>query len=518
MSLYSEVLGNGGRLGNQLFNYAALIGMADKHGHKLALPEWKYAEYFDYEFPSGEANGFEYHETTFHYNQEYVNGLKDIETDYNLKGYFQSILYWEHCEDKVKAALKFKPDFIQQVRNDFEQVFDKQTIAISVRRGDYRGNPNYRLLPVAHYIHALFEHFPDWQEYNIIFFSDDVPWCRVHFDCLPNAYFSENNSDIEDICLMTQCDHFLVANSTFSWFGAYLGEKPHSKVIHSVHHFEGDLKRKCDVSTYYPKRWIPFDYEGRKLDLKDVTFTIPVFYDHPDRKQNLDLSVCLLQHYFDTNIIVQENKSAGLEHIAEYVDYYQSNHPVFHRTKMLNEMAEIATTDIIVNWDCDIILPPLQIWKAVQAIRKGADMVFPYDGRFARMPRQVWYKDLCHWLDIGIIGNTQFNGMGSNDNHNSVGGAVFWNKESNLKAGGENENFISFGAEDQERVIRAEKLGLRIERIKGCLYHLNHWVGVNSTTSNPYFIANREEFEKVKEMSKDELLDYIKNWDEKKQN
>lgn len=512
MSLTSSVVGNGGRLGNFLFNYAALIGMAETHGHKLSLPAWKYAEHFDYPYPEGEVKGYEYQETTFHYNQDYVNGLRDIQENYDLRGYFQSILYWQHCEDKVKQALKFKQEFIDQVKQPFEQVFEKQVIAISIRRGDYKQNPNYRLLPVEHYIKALFEHFPNFEDYNIIVFSDEIPYCRVHFDCLPNVYFSENNSDIEDICLLHLCDHFLVANSTFSWFGAYLGEKPHSKIIHSVHHFEGELKRRHDTSTYYPKRWIPFNHESPKIDLKDVTFTIPVFYDHPDRKQNLDLSVCLIQHYFDTNIIVQENKSAGLSHIGEYTDYWTSDHPVFHRTKMLNEMAENATTDIIVNWDCDIILPPLQIWKAVQAIRRGADMVFPYDGRFARMPRLVWYKDLCHWLDIGIIGDTKFNGMNSNDNLNSVGGAVLWNKASYFAAGGENENFISFGAEDQERVVRAEKLGLNIERVKGCLYHLNHWVGVNSTTSNPYFMKNREEFERVKEMSKEELQKYIKEW------
>lgn len=512
MSLTSSVLGNGGRLGNALFNYASLIGIAEKHGHKLSLPEWKYAQYFDYDYPQGEVSGYEYHEPTFHYNDEFVEGLKDISQPHNIKGYLQSEKYWAHCTDKVRKALTFKADFVEQVKQPFEGVFDDgKVIAISIRRGDYVGNSNYTNLGIAHYIQALFTHFPNWEGYNIIVFSDDIPYCRVHFDCLPNVYFSENNSDIEDICLMSQCDHFIIANSTFSYWGAYLGEKEGTKVIRPIEHFNGGLKERCDIKDYYPERWIAFKSVQRIL-LKDVTFTIPVFYDHPDRKQNLDLSVCLLQHYFDTNIIVQENNSKGLQHIGEHVDYWQSEYPVFHRTKMLNDMAKIAKTPIIVNWDCDIVLPPMQIWKAVEAIRDGADMVFPYDGRFARIPRQVWYKDLCHWLDIGIIGNTQFNGMGSNDNHNSVGGAVLWNKESYFKAGGENENFISFGAEDQERVVRAEKLGLSIERVKGCLYHINHWVGVNSSTRNPHFMQNRDEFEKVKGMDKEELISYIATW------
>lgn len=512
MPMLSGNLGNGGRLGNKLFGYAALIGMAEKHGHELSLPDWGYCDYFEQSFPIGELKGYEYQETTFHYNEDYVNGLKDIECDFNLKGYFQSLLYWQHCEYKVKAALKFKPDFIDQVKQPFEDVFDKSVIAISVRRGDYLGNPNYHCLPISHYIHALFEHFPDWEQYNIVVFSDDIPYCRVHFDCLENVYFSENNSDIEDICLMSLCTHFLVANSTFSWFGAYLGEKPGSKIIHSVHHFEGELKRKNDSSTYYPAHWIPFDYSGKKLDITNTTFTIPVFYDHPDRKQNLDLSVCLIQHYFDTNIIVQENKSKGLDHISEYVDYWQSDHEQFHRTKMLNEMASIAKTDIIINWDADVVIAPLQIWKAVQAIRNGADMIYPYDGRFARIPRLVWFQKLQHWTDIGIVGDTKFNGMNSNDNFNSVGGAVVWNRTAFLKIGGENENFISFGAEDTERLIRAQTMEFQIDRIKGPLYHINHWIGVNSSTRNPWFMHNRIEFEKVKDMNKEELSEYIESW------
>lgn len=499
-----------GRLGNQCMRYASLIGLSKKYNVELKMPTWPYAEYFDHTFPEGVVDGREVLEPMFSYVEDwpYIEAFENV----NINGFLQSERYWEHCKEDVKKAFTFKSDFIEQVRHDFETAFEKEVIAISVRRGDYAGNPAYHLLSISYYIHALFENFPDWQEKNIIIFSDDIPYCRVHFDCLPNVYFSENNSDIEDLCLLTQCDHWIIANSTFSWMGAILGEKPNSKIVRPIHHFEGKLKQRHDTKDFYPARWIPFDYKGKRIPLKDVTFTIPVFYDHPDRKQNLDLSVCLLQHYFDTNIIVQENNSAGFDHIAEYTDYWQSKHPAFHRTKMLNEMARVATTDIVVNWDCDIVLPPMQIWKAVQAIRNGADMVFPYDGRFARIPRMVWYKDLCHWLDIGIIGNTQFNGMGSNDNHNSVGGAVLWNRESYFKAGGENENFISFGAEDQERVVRAEKLGLSIERIKGCLYHINHWVGVNSTTSNPYFIPNRMEFEKVKDMSKDELIDYIKRW------
>lgn len=508
----TRVLGNGGRLGNALFHYAAIIGMASKHGHTVQLPSWEYDKYFYEDFPEGDIRGYEYHETTFHYNQEYVDALKDISIPFDLKGYFQTEKYWDHCIDRVRTFLKFQPELIEQVRTGFEKAFEKPTIAISIRRGDYVQNPNYHNLPISHYLTALFEHFPDWQDQNIIVFSDDIPYCRVHFDCLDNVWFSENNSDIEDICLMSQCTNFIIANSSFSWWGAYLGEPNGGKIVRPAYHFEGSLKQKADSKDFYPERWLTHDYAGKKLNLSDITFTIPVQYDHVDRKKNLALCVCMLQHHFTTNITVMENRGDMFASHEEHCDYRQSEHPVFHRTRMLNDMAKEATTEFVANWDADVVIPPLQIWKMVDALRKSADMVFPYDGRFARIPRIPWFVKLECFMDIGIVGDTRFNGMEANAAV-SVGGAVAWNREAFLKAGGENENFISFGAEDQERVVRAETLGLRIDRIGGCLFHVNHYVGPDSSTRNPYFHHNREEFEKVKGMDKEELINYIETWD-----
>ena len=132
----------------------------------------------------------------------------------------------------IKKALTFDVNFKSQVKAQMDPkgiIFGKPTIAISIRRGDYVGNPNYRLLPITYYILAMFENFPNWRDHNIVIFSDDIPYCKVHWDCIPNVYFSENNSDIEDLCLMTLCDDFIIANSSFSWWGAYLGEKEGSR-------------------------------------------------------------------------------------------------------------------------------------------------------------------------------------------------------------------------------------------------------------------------------------------------
>jgi hypothetical protein len=117
-------------------------------------------------------------------------------------------------------------------------------------------------------------------------------------------------------------------------------------------------------------------------------------------------------------------------------------------------------------------------------------------------------------LDIGALAGVKPRGhRGADiDGQTSVGGAVFVNKESFIKAGMENENMISFGPEDCERNDRFTMLGLRIERVKGYLHHINHWIGPDSSKRNPFFIHNHREIDKVRLMSKEELRKYVNSW------
>jgi hypothetical protein len=511
-----------GRLGNTLFRYAALKGLAKKHNTDLKLPEWKYAKYFKGEYPIGEVKGRKIIEPVFNYIPEwpYISENENVD----ISGYLQSEKYWLHCENEVRSALQFQEGFKQTVRRYFDskRVFEKSTIAISIRRGDYVGNINYELLPITFYIQALFHNFPNWRQCNLVIFSDDIPYCKVHFDCLDNVFFSENNSDIEDLCLMSQCDHFIISNSTFSWFGAYIGEKKYSKIIRPNYLFAGPLLIANDFKDFYPERWITFDHkkengEFKKLDLKDVCFTIPVSYDHEDRKENLELCINILRKNFDTNIFVFEqgtemhfNYLKGQEIIENYT--FSSMGGKFHRTKMLNEMAKSTECPIIFNWDADVVIAPLQILESVIQLRNGADMVFPYKWAFARMPRTQWFVKIRDHEDIGMVGSTRFNGMNTND-VTSVGGAVGFRRESFIEGGMENENFISYGPEDVERWLRFKKLGYKIERsLGGALYHIDHFVGIDSSNKNMYFKANRGECERIEIMSPEELLIYVKTW------
>lgn len=504
-------LGNYGRLGNCLFQVAAMFGFAEKHNTEMALPEWEYKDYFQNlpNLPGGK-KGKEIKEPAFHFTPDFWDSL-DWSKDMDFLGYFQSEKYFP---SNVRELFAFHPYLIEMCRREFEQAFEKETIAIHVRRGDYVSNPNYVQLPPTYYILALETHFPNYRDCNLIFFSDDPDYCKLHFQCLPNAFFSDNFIDIADLCLMSQCDNFIIANSSFSFWGAWLGEKKGTKVVRTAHHFAGKLANNS-ISDLYPERWIEFDHEGKRIDLRDVTFTIPVSYDHSDRKENLELCLAFLLTHFDTNIVVGEQGGKHFEYLKQYCQYrHFEGMQNFHRTKMLNDMARDATTPFVANYDCDVFFAPMAILETVHRLRNGCDVVSPFSGAFAGVPRQTWLNRLQSGLDVGIFGKTKFTGRGIDPNAaDAVGGAIFVNKESFWKVGGENERFVSYGPEDAERFHRFKKLGLRVERVEGYLYHIEHWRGADSGNQHRYFQANEKEWQKVKAMSKAELEKYVSTWE-----
>lgn len=492
---------NNGRIGNQLFQYGSLMGIEDSQNRELRLPAWKYSEFFEGDFPQSSMpliGLFPVVEPTYHYSDpsSWIPA-----SNVNIKtSYLQSEKYWINSKQKILNALKFKKEFVIECLSQFPQAFEKETVAIHIRRGDYVNNPNYVSLTPLYYINALEAHFPDWENMNLIFFSDDIEYAKIHFECLENAFFSEGFTDIQDLCLMSQCANHIIANSSFSWWGAYLSHNE-GKVVRPINHFAGKLKERCDDKDLYPESWIAFDDLKKKICLRDTTFIIPFFFDHQDRRNNLNLNIALLRENFYTHVTIDE---------------FTPESPIdpFHRTKMINNVARRSSTPYIVNWDADVIVAPMQILKSIKRLRAGIDMVMPYDWRFARIPlRMDWHSKIGNSMDIGCVSGHRPSFIGFNPgDKESWGGAVFFNKQSFIKGGMENENFISFGPEDSERRERFTKLGFSIERVRGCIYHLNHFKGLNSGKKHCHFAMNSLEYKRVLGMTKDELQAYVDSW------
>jgi hypothetical protein len=518
MITYSKLGSKGrGNLGNQFFQIASTVGMALQRGHNYSFPAWSYSQYFKGGLPTGGSfEAWPLEEKGFHFQEERIAGgenWNDFEGDnYDVDGWRQTEKYWKSHEQHVRDLFQWEPKFLKSTRDKWKRALAKPTIAISVRRGDFVDNPNYAQVPIRFYLLGLLEEIPNWKDHNVLIFSDDIQYCRVQFEGLPNAFFCGGPA-IEQLCVMSQCKHFVISNSTFSWWGAYLGEVNDGVVVRPPVNFAGKLASTNFEGDFWPDRWKVCDYRSRKLNLRDMTFTIPVFIDHRHRMENLQLNVAVLQRDFHTNIIVGEQGSSAAQKLNSLVTYVRFDGiKAFHRTRMLNEMAKRANTLMVANWDADVFVPPLQIWLACERIRQGQDMVYPFDGRFARVPRS-WHDQLRTTMDVGIFGDTHFTGKNGKPLPTaSVGGAIFFLRSSFLNAGGENEYMISFGPEDWERNYRFKTLGYTVTRVPGCLYHLDHWCGPNSSSRNPYFKHNHAELDKLRAMPAEELENYVSAW------
>tara|TARA_R100000808_G_C2132521_1_gene141444 strand:- start:404 stop:1288 length:885 start_codon:yes stop_codon:yes gene_type:complete len=263
-----------------------------------------------------------------------------------------------------------------------------------------------------------------------------------------------------------------------------------------------------------------------KNDLKDCTFIIPVRIESEDRLRNVITTCCFLLENFHTTVIVKEvdTKSVFEEEafpqIAEYVEGFTSNllhvfeksdDPVFYRMRYLNEMLAVSTTDIVVNYDCDVLLPVSSYLRAKDMIGDGpCDMVYPYG--MGNWQKQVHADDelvsefLSNDCDFKILEKK------SNDYDAQYGHVQFIKKQSYMDAGMENENFRGSSPEDKERFHRFTTLGYNVGRIRDWVYHLEHSRGPNSwpnsVQGNPYMQENFALWERLEKMDRKELKEY----------
>jgi predicted glycosyltransferase involved in capsule biosynthesis len=135
-------------------------------------------------------------------------------------------------------------------------------------------------------------------------------------------------------------------------------------------------------------------------------------------------------------------------------------------------------------------------------------MIYPFDGKFIDISGDILAKAIEN-LSVETLKETD----GSLTHPSSLGGVVMWNKSKFMQVGMENENFVSWGYEDNERLCRAMKLGVKVARADGCLFHMHHPVSQNSSnTKHKAYQDNQREFMKVNQMSTLELLKYIGSW------
>jgi len=233
-----------GQLGNNMFQIAAAIGYARKYGYEWAADYGKglsdpYSKIHDCfpNLPKHEQHGVRFHE---HLNEHcHVHGVhKNIcHFDYHpipnlgpnvtFTGFFQSWKYFEGQDDEIKKV------FALPHVAGYEDY-----VSIHIRLGDYKQHSGSFPPVTEHYLLlAMMEIEREKPNSKYMVFSDGIEECMYIFgsnfskDWNDRIYYSEGRSTLEDLTLMASCGHHIIANSTYSWWGAYLGHNPDKIVI-----------------------------------------------------------------------------------------------------------------------------------------------------------------------------------------------------------------------------------------------------------------------------------------------
>lgn len=171
------------------------------------------------------------------------------------KGYFQSEKFFVDKKDQVYNLFKPREEDIVHIKTNYGELLNMDCISIHIRRGDYEGlEHNHPILPIDYYTKAI-SLLPECD--YILVFSDDIEWCKENL--LGTPYFNKlrfiTDVDFIEMYMMSMCNHNVIANSTFSWWGAWLNQNKDKKVIAPKKWFGPNLAR-IDIQDIIPEGWI----------------------------------------------------------------------------------------------------------------------------------------------------------------------------------------------------------------------------------------------------------------------
>ena len=172
-----------------------------------------------------------------------------------LDGYWQSPRYFELFQTDLRKQ------FAQLIIPEQSTMGDNyvNSVAIHVRRGDYV-NSNltseiYSALPLAYYQSAINLMEASNRNLKFYLFSDDLSWCREHFKNVNVSFMENSDSPLFDLALMSRMEHHIIANSTFSWWAAWLNENP-SKIVVAPKQWFKDSNMNESAKELIPESWI----------------------------------------------------------------------------------------------------------------------------------------------------------------------------------------------------------------------------------------------------------------------
>lgn len=282
-----------GGLGNQLFQYALGRHLAEIHGTvlKMDISAYDYDGPLEYylapfnvveEFATeSEINKLKYSEgfiiggwfhnllhnhpkrpkTFIRWNRPAFNPkILDLPDNIYMEGYWNSGKYFKNIENIIRDELTFKTPAEDKNKEILDQIKSCQSVCIHVRRGDYisdnKTSSTHGVCDMQYYLKCINHMSELVKKPQYFIFSDDPQWCSNNLKLPCPAIFVDNNSQanaFQDLRLMSNCQHQIIANSTFSWWAAWLNRNKNKIVCAPKNWF---ANKKYNIDDIIPSEWI----------------------------------------------------------------------------------------------------------------------------------------------------------------------------------------------------------------------------------------------------------------------
>lgn len=532
-----------GGLGNQMFQYAFLLGL--QHGFPQNRHYWDkknvevdkshngyelervFAISGERDLPDELAGKIkDIPPSCIRYVYDMVNKYEPVKEDWQLVtvywGFWQSEKYFNRIPDLVRTTFRFDET---KLNSDsyrlLQQIRHSESVSIHFRRGDYHKSYENRYLYdnicVPDYYEKAIQEIKKRVEEPLIFyvFSDEPAWVKEHID-IPGCVVVDCNraeDNWQDMCLMSACKHNITANSSFSWWAAWLNDNNDKKVI-----VPSPWLNWVEHPDIIPDTWIKIQVQESvcRLDLTDVTIVIPFVSGSREQIKYLDVLLDYISIIADTAVIVLEigdkqQYKPGKEYSNTTFLFEPDSNRVFHRTHYLNCLFRRIASPVVGIWDTDVILPPEQVARAVSRVRRGEAVIsYPYDGRLYEV-RPICRDLFVKKVDIDIL-KCSIN-LHTLLSDYSMEGALFVERSLYIQVGGENERIGVQSIEPVERMKRAEILELPVYRADGPLFRLQAiHEELPASEKDKIEIESRIELLNICRMTKTCLENYIQKW------
>ena len=286
-------LGSSGGLCSQLSIYAGLVAVARANKLKIAFSQEmidgneviypptnelfrnsiRIFDLLDLEYelkPNSFFDNFKDKEINFH-TTTYDETLFSLEQgyNYNLIGRFDLYTYWYNTDKEEIENWDYKKELKLEAEKRFNLIKkqfrnNNPVVSIHMRRGDYL-LPEFSFcnLGIEYYTKAIVENFMPYDEYNFICFSNDIEYSKSILEG-DNIYFIDpkggdkvcTDSEKEDLALLSLCDHHIISNSSYPWWGAFLSKNQNKKIVCPTNYVQPTHPSAWINGNYYPPNWI----------------------------------------------------------------------------------------------------------------------------------------------------------------------------------------------------------------------------------------------------------------------